>query len=31
VPVPGETYVTPLADIRRFLGAVGLQEVLTKR
>ncbi|HEV8675815.1 MAG TPA: serine protease [Methylomirabilota bacterium] len=23
VPVPGETYVTPLADIRRFLGQAG--------
>src|SRR5262249_21153961 len=31
VPGPGETYVTPLADLPRFLGAVGLQEVLTKR
>ena len=31
VPVPGETYVTPLADIHRFLGVVGFQEVLTRR
>ncbi len=28
VPVPGETYVAPLVDIRRFLGETGYAEVL---
>jgi hypothetical protein len=28
VPVPGETYVTPLADIRRFLGQAGHDKVV---
>ncbi|HET7876460.1 MAG TPA: serine protease [Methylomirabilota bacterium] len=28
VPVPGQTFVTPLADIRRFLGEVGYAELI---
>jgi S1-C subfamily serine protease len=28
VPVPGQTFVTPLADVRRFLGAAGHPDLL---
>jgi hypothetical protein len=31
VPVPGETYATSLADIRRFLGETGYGALLTAR
>jgi hypothetical protein len=31
VPVPGETYATSLADIRRFLGEIGYGALLTAR
>jgi serine protease Do len=31
VPVPGETYVTSLSEVRRFLSTAGYAELLTKR